>query len=278
MRHLLILVLALTTTGCADIATRRMADNLSSAIVNHDDPATVRDGAPAFLLLVDSLIEGAPDSTDTLAAGSRLYSAYAGAFVIDAERRRRLTETALHYAERALCLEQTGICRAKSYPEFARFVQAVGPDDTGLLYDYGAALAGWIQARQTDWTALAELPKVEAVMQRVLALDEGHDHGRAHLYLGVIDSRLPAALGGRPEEGRRHFERAMQLSGGRDLTVALEYARTYARTVFDRPLHDRLLKEVMAADPYAPGLTLANVLARQRAGELLAESADYFGE
>ncbi len=279
MRHLLLpLLFALATTGCADLAARRMADNLSSAILNQDDPRTVRDGAPAFLLLVDGLLEGSPTSPKLLRAGSGLYGAYAGAFVDDPERRRRLSATALSYARRALCLDHRELCRAETFPQFATAIEQIETADVAALYTYGAALAGWIQARQTDWKALAELPKVEAVMRRVIALDERHDHGRAHVYLGAIDSRLPATLGGRPASGKAHFKRALELSEGRDLIAALEYARTYARTVFDKALHDRLLRRVIESDPHAPELTLSNVIAQRRAEALLSESNEFFGE
>ena len=53
------------------------------------------------------------------------------------------------------------------------------------------------------------------------------------------------------------------------------YARHYARMMFDRKLHDRLLKEVIASDPKFPGYTLTNMLAQKQAAELL-ESADEF--
>ena len=73
-----------------------------------------------------------------------------------------------------------------------------------------------------------------------------------------------------------HFERAIALSEGRDASAKVLFARQYARLVFDRPLHDRLLNEVLAQDPHAPGLTLSNVLAREQAEALLAAADDYF--
>jgi hypothetical protein len=54
------------------------------------------------------------------------------------------------------------------------------------------------------------------------------------------------------------------------------YAQQYARMLYDRQLHDRLLREVLAADPQAPGLVLENTLAQERARELLAEAEAYF--
>jgi len=58
--------------------------------------------------------------------------------------------------------------------------------------------------------------------------------------------------------------------------VKVEYARRYARITYDRPLHDRLLREVLDADAVAPGLTLSNVLAKRQARELLASADSYF--
>jgi hypothetical protein len=83
-------------------------------------------------------------------------------------------------------------------------------------------------------------------------------------------------LGGKPDVAREHFERAIELSGGRDLSIKVEYARRYARLVFDQELHDRLLAEVLNAPVEAPGKTLFNVLAKREAETLLASSKEYF--
>src|SRR5690606_40895677 len=98
----------------------------------------------------------------------------------------------------------------------------------------------------------------------------------AHLYMGLFETLFPPAMGGRPEEGRRHFERALELSEGRQLLIKVLYAEQYARLVFDRDLHDRLLEEVLAADPQQPGMTLMNVVAQQRAAKLLESADEYF--
>jgi hypothetical protein len=66
------------------------------------------------------------------------------------------------------------------------------------------------------------------------------------------------------------------LSNGRDLSVKVEFARNYARLLYDRGLHDRLLNEVLETDPHEPGLTLMNTLAQRDAAELLASADDYF--
>ena len=41
--------------------TGRLAGNISSAILNQNDPETVREGAPAYLILIDGLINEEPE-------------------------------------------------------------------------------------------------------------------------------------------------------------------------------------------------------------------------
>lgn len=123
---------------------------------------------------------------------------------------------------------------------------------------------------------MAELPRVEAIMGRLATLDGSFKQGGPHLYLGILSTLLPPALGGKPTVGRQHFEKADTIAKGRNLTIKVMFAEKYARLVFDRDLHDRLLNEVISANPTVPDLTLMNTLAQQRARELLATSQDYF--
>jgi hypothetical protein len=94
--------------------------------------------------------------------------------------------------------------------------------------------------------------------------------------LGTLATFLPPALGGKPEEGRRYFERAIELSQGKNLMTKVMFARLYARMIFDRTLHDRLLTEVMQTDPVVPGYTLVNTYAQKQARKLLEDADDYF--
>lgn len=281
LRLLFILLALPALNGCASLAssaTSKLSSNLSSAILNQDDPETVEAGMPSYLLLIDSLIEGDPQNENLLLAGSKLYGAYAAAFIKEPERAKRLARKARSYSDRALCTHDTRLCNAldKPYDEFAAAIATLKTGDVPLLYASGAAWAGWIQTNSSDWNAIASLPKVKALMTRVAELDETYSHGEAHLYLGVIATLLPPALGGKPEEGRTHFERAIALSAGRDLMAKVEYARRYARITYDRELHDKLLREVLDADATEPGLTLSNVLAKRQAKELLASADSYF--
>jgi hypothetical protein len=270
-------LMLLLLSGCSSMTTT-MANNLNTAILNQNDLETVRQGAPAYLIMIDSFIEGAPDDVDLLVAGSSLYSAYSGAFVSNPDRARRMSEKALDYAQHALCLERSDLCdlRTKPFAEFEATLPEIDDADLNVVYPWAVALAGWIQARKDDWNAIADIPRVKTVMQRVVEIDEGYDRGGAQLYLGVLNSLLPPAMGGKPEVAKKHFEQALKLSEGKNLMVKTLYAQYYARITFNQELHDRLLKEVLESPVNVPGLTLINTLAQEQARQLLAESPDYF--
>ena len=277
----LLWVAILFLAGCASMvssATSKMADNITLAIQNQDDPATVRDGAPAYLLMIDGLIEGDPDNEDLLMAGARLYGSYTSAVVDDELRAQRLASKSLAYANRALCLDVVAVCNASSdkLAQFSESLEGTSRADLEAMYTYAVAWASWIQVNSADWNAVADLGKVTALFERCLSLDETYDNGGSHLYLGVIKSLLPAALGGKPELARAHFERARELSGSNNLMVDVLMAKHYARNVYDQELHDQLLQAVQAADIEHAGFTLANALAKLEADRLLAESADFF--
>lgn len=274
-------LLIFVLSGCSlyiRSATGDLTNNLKTAILDNDDPETVEAGAPAYLLLIDSLAASDPENAEILRVAATLYTAYSDVFVSDDSRRKKLTRKGLDYALRAACLQRKESCdlRETTFESFTANIQSMTDEDLPTLYTLGSAWASWIRTRAGDWDAVAELPRVSLIMTRVLQLDEGWEKGSAHLYLGLLDTLLPQSMGGKPEEGRQHFERAIALSGGGNLTAKVMYARQYARSVFDRELHDRLLQEVLGAAPEAPGFTLANVLAQKEAEKLLAGSAEYF--
>lgn len=279
--HFTAISVLLLNAGCASMmssAASGLADNLSAAVLNQTDPETVRDGAPAYLLLLDSFLEGNPDDPELLSAAANLYATYGSVFADDRARAARLTERARDYSTTAICKVYKPACnwhgmQFEAYEETLAGLRARHAD---VVFSHGLASLAYIRTHSSDYTAIAMLPYSEALLERYLEINDGSDDGAIHTYLGILNSLLPPSLGGEPDKARAHFERAIDLSGGRNLGAKVEYAEGYARLLYERELHDSLLNEVIEADPVEPGQTLLNVLAQRRAEELLASADEYF--
>ncbi len=267
--------------GCGSIATSAgagLAGNLSQAILNQDDPELVRESLPAYLVLLDSLAVDAGAGPALLGAAARLYAAYAVVFVTDPVRSATLASRARTYGDRASCAASKLICNLDEVPfaELNARLDQVKPAQSSALFSSAIGALAYIRTHSDDWQALAGLPRVEAVLKRLLIIGAPADAGQVNTYLGILNTLRPPALGGEPELGRSYFEKAIELTGGRDLSVLVEFARSYARLVYDRELHDALLERVLAAEPRQDGYTLLNTLAQEQATDLLASANDYF--
>lgn len=268
-------------SGCVSMVasfTSGLAEDLGNSILDNPDVEMVQEGAPAYLLLIDAMVAKSPENPDLLIQSSRLNSAYATAFLSDSDRAKLLADKALTDMEKAICLSLRDACgiRTRLFEDYEVWLSKRGEKEVELLYQFGSVWAGWIQANGDDFVAIAELGRVKALMARIAELDETYDYGGPHLYLGVFETLVPPSLGGRPEVGRSHFEKAITISQGKFLMTKVMYASQYARLLFDRELHDKLLNEVVEADPDIPGLILFNTVAQRRAHELLESADAYF--
>ena len=268
-------------SGCSTIATRAgagLAENLTTAMMEQDDPELVREAVPSYLLLIDSFIVSNPNNTAMLNAGGQMYAAYGAVFVDDSERAKLLTARARLYGERALCAADEEACNLNglSYDEFVAKVSQVNAGAAAELYTYSLTSLAYIRSNSDDYVAIADLPKIQFAMEHLLSIGGSENDVDIYLYLGVLSTLRPEALGGKPAEGKAYFEQAITLSEGENLPAKVEYARSYARLVYDRELHDQLLNEVLAAPVEQPGMTLFNVMAQEQAEALLESADDYF--
>ena len=266
--------------GCASFMSNS-ADNFTKAVMKQADPKLVRDGAPAYLLLMVGLIEGNPKSAKLLLAGAQLYGAYNSAFVAvrEPERALILSAKAKDYAIRALSMRNKDFAQVhdKPFSRFAECLPTFTKKDVPALFLVISAWAAWIQARSDNWDAVADVAKIQGMNERLLQLDETYYYGSPHIVMGVLCTLLPPGLGGRPQEAKKHFEKAIEIGKGRFLQAYVLYAKQYARMMNDRELYDRLLKTALSTPAdVEPELTLINTLAKEDAAKLLAEADGFF--
>jgi hypothetical protein len=283
---LILCVLATGITGC--LPTRKLTllsigsvlEDVAKASASQTDVNLVRQGLPAYLMLVDGLIESHPQERRLLLAGAEVYGSYAIAFH-DPENPEATGKRYLkgrQYALRALSRhKEFADILSRPFEALEGYVSRFSRKDVPALFWFASCWAGWIGMTTDSVQAVADLPKAVLLMKRVLELDETYQFGGPHLFMGIYKSATPEALGGKPEEARAHFEKAIEIGNGQYLMAQVLYAENYAKKTFQKDLYVSLLEEVIQAPTDSvPELTLVNTVAKQRAIELLEEAEEYF--
>ncbi|MFK5949613.1 MAG: TRAP transporter TatT component family protein [Methylococcales bacterium] len=294
---ILMIIASLFITGCS-LSISYFSDNINKAVKANNDPQTVMQALPTYLILMDGFIESDPEDEDMLLASSRLLNAYASLIGAELElisskfeddqykyqreklkqQQKKLTGKALKRAAEANCLYEDYLCNLTKikYSEFEKRMEAIDEDDIATLYSLGTAWAAWLRTNTGDWNAMAQLPQIKLIMQKVITIDEKWDNAGAHMYLGVLNSLLPEALGGKPEQGKINFEAAIKITQGKNLMAKVLYAEYYARLTFNKALHQQLISDVLSFKETPHDFILMNVLAIQKAKALQISAEDYF--
>jgi predicted anti-sigma-YlaC factor YlaD len=262
MRRALVLSLALALGGCSlrQTAIDRLGDAVAgggATYASDDDAELVQAAAPFSLKLTESLLAESPRHKGLLVAATRGFTQYAYAFVQqegdELEERDVAAAAALH--ERARRLYR----RARDYGLRGL---ALG-EDVELLYWTSAAWASYIALAKNDVEALADLPAVEAMIDRALALDERFERGAIHTFLVGYEMARQGAGGDPAERARRHFARAVELSGGADAAPFVALAESVCVPAQQRAEFEALLERALRID--AADNRLANLVMQRRA-------------
>lgn len=277
MFSLKILVISLLLTGCSmkEQMVRSMdplMDDMASAVNMSNDLELIRDGLPASLIQMDGFIKSAPNNKLLLKAAES-YFGYTFSFVEDVNKPRAsaLYLKAREYALRALRKYRQFDEQA---PDLKDMLANCGKQDVPALYWTASSWLAWIGLNAGNPEAMMDIPKVEAMLQRVIELDETYYYGTAHSMLGSLYAAPPKAMGGNPEKAKLHFQRAFELSKSKLLVVPFIYAKFYAVQIQDKALFEKTLNDIIATPVnFFPEKNLANEVAKRKAKDLL-EKAD----
>ena len=134
--------------------------------------------------------------------------------------------------------------------------------DVALLYWTGASWGALIALSKDDPEALADVPAVEALIDRALELDEGFDRGAIHTFLISYEMVRQGAAGDPAERARRHYARAVELSDGADAAPMLALAEAVCVPAQRRAEFEQLLERALSVEG---GDRLANLVMHRRA-------------
>ncbi|MCP4343330.1 MAG: hypothetical protein GY799_31750 [Desulfobulbaceae bacterium] len=266
-------------SSCSNLLTTAIRPAVGN-LQHQTDIDLVCEGAPAYLLMIDSMLVSSPKNHDLLLAGAQSFSAYATALEEcgegEARRISPIADKAKLYGLTLLNRHLPSIDK-QDYDALDRELSKLGRSDVPDVFWGTFGWLTWVKYQKGSPAAIADIVFIEKIMARLLEIDESYQGGSIHLFFGGYHAAKPVMFGGRPDLSKIHFEKALVLSDHRFLLTQTTYAGTLARTTLDQELHDRLLKEVLAFPlDSAPEFGLSNQIAINRAKRMLEE--DYFGD
>lgn len=280
---------ALVFAGCsmnkiaADSTAHLLADG-AVALDRESDLEFARDAFPASLKTLETFLINSPTNPKLQFLLTYGFNSYAYGFLEgDLEKARlhgtqeevdRLTRRAiLHY----LRARYYGF-KVLDYPALEKAALAGDADrvrqhlanlekaDVPPLFWTTHAWAGAINLAQDDPDMVGALPVVELFLERILELDPGYKESMPRVFMATYFASRPPMFGGKPEEAKVFYDKAMNAHGDENLLIPYLYARFYATQVQDRRLFNELMAKVLEADAAQyPDLRLSNEIARERA-------------
>ena len=283
--YILLLLLTLSLSSCSGFLTNRLLGPITGNLQQQTDINLVCEGAPSYLLMLDSLLVSNPDSKALLLSATKAHSGFSSSLSecgADENRIVTVTEKAHLYGiqllQHYLPLQDSGnFAPPATEDDFNSQLHQLNKGDVEDVFWGTFGWLSWVQSQKGSPASIADMVVIEKIMERLLELDETYEGGSIHLFFGAYNALKPAMFGGRPDLSKEHFEKALVLSNRQFLITQTTYAQTYARSVFDQELHDTLLDEVLSFPiSNAPEFALSNQIAKKRAKKLLEEN--YFGD
>jgi predicted anti-sigma-YlaC factor YlaD len=295
-----VVLVAAVSGGCSikRLAVNKLGNALASSgttFEGDDDPDFVGDSLPFALKLMESLIAESPRHAGLLLATTSGFTEYSYAFVGQPAERafsenveesnalrgraRRLYLRARGYGMRALEVRYPGFGAALE-GDPATALARVRKRDVPLLYWTAAAHGLAISASKDDPEMIAQLPVVEAFIQRAMKLDEVWNEGALPEFLINIEA---ARNGVKAEELQsrieRYYEQALRLSGGRRASLFVSYAENSSIPAQNRAQFQEMLERALRIDPDKRIETrLSNLISQRRARWLLGRTDELFLE
>lgn len=298
--HRLCLLAVLTlflNSGCSmkRMAVNKVGDALAgggTTFASDDDPELIKAALPFSLKLMESLLAESPRHKGLLFATASGFTQYAYAFVqqeadeteandLEAAtqmrlRAKRLYLRARNYGLRGLETSHAGFERTLR-TNTQEAVRATTRRDVPLLYWTAVSWAAAISLSKDDPNLVAEVPLMEALIDRALELDENFSDGAIHSFLITYEMSRQGASGEPVVRARKHFERAVELTKGREAGPFVSLAETVSVQKQDLKEFEMLLNRALAINPDEhPETRLVNSIMQRRARWLLSRKAELF--
>jgi hypothetical protein len=260
-------------------AAAALVEDIAKSAYRQSDTRVIREGMPAYLMLMDGMVEAWPDNERLLIAAAQSYASFASAFVEDKDEdyAKALYGRARTYAIKSLELRGFSNVIERPFDDFEAGVKKFGKDDVPYIFWTAACWGNWIRLNMGSMEAMAQLPRVELLIKKVLELDEGYYYGSPHLFMGILYASRPKMAGGNLGMAQMHFLKAIELGQGKFIAAYIYYADQYAKRAFDKNLYESTLQKALETPAnILPELTLLNTASHNKARVMLEEADEYF--
>jgi hypothetical protein len=305
--HLSTAVFLLMASGCG--AIKRYALDMTGAVllegsraINEEpDFEMVRDSFPGNLKTVEVMMAANPGNLDMLYMAGEGFAAYTYLVIEDdidladaAGDAKKVAQ--LKTRASALYLRAQNytaqLNRTKDTPSFEvrKILETGTPDqmkellakfvkkDVPGLFWYTFSWVGQVNLDQSNPARISDLPRIEALINRIIELDPLYYNGLPMIIAGSVYSR-GALFGGDLPRGNTYFERGVKASDGKFLIAKFNWARYYALQAQDKALYCKLLQEVIdAPSTLLPEQQMMNNVSQRWASRWIGRASSLFEE
>ncbi len=270
------LLLCLLLSGCSlnRIAARTTASVIDTgmpAIYRGSDPQFAREALPANLQLMEVLLESDPGNQTLLLDAAMGFCGYSFMFIEDENEARAsgLYRKGAGYALRAL--ELKGVVKDGSADPLD-----LDKNTAAAAFWNSFCRASYVNLNRDDPDAVAELPKIMPVVERVAELTPDYYYNGAYTMLGTYYALRPKVLGGDPEKAKLNFDKAIQGAGAGFLLNSYMAAKMYAVAAQDEDYFVKTLNAILDAELKDDETRLPNEVAKLKAKKLLEKKDELF--
>lgn len=263
-----------------------------TTFASEEDPELAREAIPFTLKLVESVLAETPDHARLRTAAASYFTQYAFGFLqleadyIEAEDYEKAEAMRVRARKLFIRGREHGLARLElSHPNLRsrlaqtpqEAVQSLGSELTETIYWTAAAWGSAITLGKDDPFLVAEIPQMEALIDRALALNSEWNMGAIHSFL-ITYEMIRQPNGQDPEtESRKHFEKTVETSQGKLLSPYISFAEAVSVQTQDLDEFELLLNTALSIDidEYPDG-KLVNLLMKKRAEWLLSQKEELF--
>jgi hypothetical protein len=271
-------------TGCS---VKRFALNRAAPIMQdvvdsafrEPDYDLLKDGLPTALVILNALTDMAPDNGEMLILAAQGYFGYSLAFLdgTQDERASRFYTRGRDYGLKALRLNCDFAKALDTGEKLENAVRLLDKDDLPAIFWTANNWAAYVNINRRDPMVLFDFPKVKALMDRVMEINDKYYYGGAHLFFASYYATLPSMAGGGFDKAQVEFDKVFAICGGKFLIANLFYAQYFAMPQKNEELFNSQIKIILdTPSDIIPDLTFVNEVAKRKARALLEKKDQLF--